>query len=428
MLVFFAGLSMGSFFTATLQGFGSGMPQATAQSTAHWISSLVSHVSRNSTFWPVYPSSALQVNQSNLTVSRTVDQITAQKTLSRQSTFWPVEPFITSLVNQTDFTINPALDRIPAQQTLSENVKRHWGSYFRSTYGQDWQLSSHFGIGSFVRQAACIQVEARSQSLTSAVLVSLVAGPGIFGERQKALENWYSSLLHQFPFDVVLFVSAEQNIPDLLKTYSPVWQIKFPNVSITIESTLLSNSRKHMNVFLGHKIYSHPALRKYDYIWRLDSDATFLNVVHHNPVAEMMSSGKLVGWTVLGMPEIGMRLNEAVAAETMSWALCHGTLFRPNLYANYGAHDTIMAGPFEILPRRLFDSAQYTAWFRGIVLPKLSAIAHDQVREQYFKTLWIQLMVPPVNTLYLCEIGIHHKIPFPARCTLKAPPPEVCAV
>jgi hypothetical protein len=87
-----------------------------------------------------------------------------------------------------------------------------------------------------------------------------------------------------------------------------------------------------------------------------------------------------------------------------------------NPYGNYGFHDTLMAGPFEVYQRDLFSNDGYLCWTKAVGLGHKSL----QPREQFFKSLWLRMIVAPIDMHWFCDLHFFHKVEFKPRCLLPA--------
>ena len=53
---------------------------------------------------------------------------------------------------------------------------------------------------------------------------------------------------------------------------------------------------RHMCRFFSAAVFSHPALRPYTYVWRLDTDSFLLGEAAADPFAQMEAAGATYGW------------------------------------------------------------------------------------------------------------------------------------
>ncbi len=301
-------------------------------------------------------------------------------------------------------------------------------------------------------------------------------------------QDWVPNLLHSNPMPFIVFIQGVRSVPPRsaidwpaiikrLAALYPTLGLSFDIVS-TDESVEQGRMKPivRMNYFLGMGVYAHPRLAQADYVVRLDSDVSILakyesalrpQLVHVRtdsgltvsgasaasstsvaPVASSTSvasaahssagsGGALhtiieadvdVAYAVLGMPEVGIHLNEPLYRAAFGWFLQQGVMLDASveeaLYGPFGLHDTLFAGPFEIHRRGLFNSSLYHAYFAAVAEPFLKQNLPEAttVREQFIKSLFVRAMVPPGRRRWMCDMALKHKIDFPARCVAKCLP------
>ena len=301
------------------------------------------------------------------------------------------------------------------QTPLPENVRvmeawlNWWGHYYNNTYGRGEVFSPHFWISPnpFDKFLNCNKSAENHTKRTTLVTLS-----SNFEQLKDALMNWWQFFLQFNEMPVVIFFELSSAGAMDLKILTDIYEhvtIQFVNGS----------GRGFMNRFLGKDLYFHSAVQNYKYILRLDADVSFLGEVRYNIEEIMERNGFTVGYSMLGMPEIGMKLNDEFVNTAFSWWLSRGILPTSNnlnLYGPFGVHDTILAGPFELYKKDIFANDLYQQWYDALNIQMLIHDVVDSIREQFFKTIFIKMTVSPDKMHWFCDIGFHHKINFPARC------------
>jgi hypothetical protein len=245
--------------------------------------------------------------------------------------------------------------------------------------------------------------------------------------------NWIVNLVHPFTIPLKIFVqdvSAVSSIAHHVLSVIHALDDKYKGVieRITVECAGTSRGyssidRPAMNRFLGYDMYWKESLQKYTVVWRIDSDAWFLEAPHSNPLAQMTDDFD-IGFSMLGMCEV-CPFNPLFLRQFNQWFLARGNLCHFSLNGNYGVRDTIMAGPFELYRLSCFRNATYTAFWMendidGMIEGKYGTSNYDHIREQFIKTIWIQASVAPMRINYFGELSMQHdRCPFRDRCSLQ---------
>ena len=250
------------------------------------------------------------------------------------------------------------------------------------------------------------------------------------GHSCSILMNWIENLVSPFSIPLKIFVQNPNAVPPIQEyLISILNDEKHKNLDVTVEFTgdlrgyHRPQGRQAMNRFLGYDMYWHPSLERYTFIWRLDSDAFFIDAPMSNPL-EQMTDDFDIGFSMLGMPEVFAPFNPLYLTDFQNWFLQRGNLCHFSLNGDFSVRDTILAGPFELYRLSCFRNATYTSFWMdndidGMIDGKYGYSQADNCREQFIKTIWIRASIAPMRINYFGELSMYHQCVFRNRCTMQ---------
>jgi len=168
--------------------------------------------------------------------------------------------------------------------------------------------------------------------------------------------------------------------------------------------------------FFGGFAYSHPALKEYDYFWRLDSNVRYLCVPPFDPAQYLIDNDLDYGFihaepdAVVTLDGFSDMLKRFLAQESTP-----GLLHPKSNYQRWLLNDTndytfaSVYNNFEILSRRFFEGKAYQAWFR-FVDRNSTGIYSRRYGDAPIRTAGVSMFLDPRKVAWFGrQIGYEHE-------------------
>jgi len=232
-----------------------------------------------------------------------------------------------------------------------------------------------------------------------------------------ALENWSENLAYFNRTPLIIFHRG----PFPQKSLSLI-QERFGNCKF-VEIWGEGSWKTFQRVFFLSQFYTmmDSNTRGYDYYMRLDVNFRFRHVIRYDLFQFMHRNRLMIGFTQLGLLDTVYRKEMYHTLHERVWSYClqQGILPLGEMRqdGDFGAHDTLHAGPFEISHFAVYQNENYGTFLESI--DAMDGIVEERWSEWNVKTQWIKIHVPRIATHWFCDVSSWYLMDFPQRCSLK---------
>lgn len=222
----------------------------------------------------------------------------------------------------------------------------------------------------------------------SAIIYLLNNNPKDINSFRKSISLLFSNYYNEFPCDIICF--HENNFPskelEYLKNTLSSINISFININFTLPNNYsketiesipeyfphpdfpqalgFSIGYRHMCRFFAGAMFEHPVIKKYKYIWRLDTDSFILSPISYNVFDRLCANNSIYGYINIQHDHSGVIKNLWEMSEKYFTDIGKNDIFQP---VNIQFHkNRVFYTNFEIFDVEWFCDKEYQDYFKFI--------------------------------------------------------------
>eukprot|EP01012_Entosiphon_sulcatum_P054004 TRINITY_DN7444_c0_g1_i1.p1 TRINITY_DN7444_c0_g1~~TRINITY_DN7444_c0_g1_i1.p1 ORF type:complete len:344 (+),score=43.66 TRINITY_DN7444_c0_g1_i1:37-1032(+) len=274
----------------------------------------------------------------------------------------------------------------------------------------------------------------RAERNVSGVIATLYnESPRAKGRFFESIRSWDKHLLFargKYPIVIFYLTGVEnelseadktklrQNAPHLQLEFYPVRHV-IPEVYRRMKKKILENQMPKRGFgyifcsqFLGFEMFLQPRIKEAEYILRLDDDISFDHDAAFDVFADMHKNNIAVGWNCIKAQwnKSSAHMDERIVAFVDSYRQSGRSispLYKENMPGGVW-NLRLYAGCVELYKADVFVNPEYFSFLEKIDM--MEGIYLYSWMEQAYKTLWMEISVPPQNwKRYACELPTLHR-------------------
>jgi len=195
----------------------------------------------------------------------------------------------------------------------------------------------------------------------------------------------------QVNFRIPIFLN-EKEVPEYINAYNRNFSIGY----------------RHMCRFFAGQIFRMDSIKRFDWIWRIDTDSMYICNIPYDPFRVMQENGKKYGF-VAEILEGDDEVVEGLWEATVQFAKYHGiSLSQFDGYRNYlgGYTRCHWWNNFEIMNVRFFRNSDYSSYYAFI--DQLGGIYKHRWGDALIRTLGVLMFAEPDEIYQFTDIGYIH--------------------